>query len=225
MRQLTSPRFARTRAIGAAGIALVLSIAISSSIAHAQVGAALSNDTIAVVTGGGTVVVTGVPNVIASFGINGKRPAGFTGGGTAVGRINYDKHAQVAGRHVNVPVILMQAEISGTPTPNGTGGRAVLVGDCGAPQAECPQDGTTSVDVYVEDNTDAGGGGDVFRIFYCAVPPSLPGPTFNGTVPPAGCTGPEGGLIRTGNIQIRASGPSGSGGNAPTAVRAPLRRP
>ena len=80
--------------------------------------AVLSADVAGIVTGGGTVVVTGVPeNVLASFGLNARRPPGFTGGGAATGRINYDKHADVAGRHVNVPVVLMEGEISANPTP------------------------------------------------------------------------------------------------------------
>src|SRR5207237_1392948 len=34
--------------------------------------------------------------------------------------------------------------------------------------------------------------------------PFLPAPGFNGSTAPAGCTGPEGGTIRTGNIQVRS---------------------
>src|SRR5438128_1386887 len=108
---------------------VVLSFAVAISDGLAQV------DTAALVTGGGTVLAAPLdPNTVASFGLNARRPAGFTGGGAAQGRINYDKHAMASGRHVNVPVVLMEAVI----TPNGTGGQASLVGDCTAPGAECP---------------------------------------------------------------------------------------
>jgi hypothetical protein len=181
----------------------------------------------AVVTGGGTVIApSGFGTAVASFGLNAKRPPGFTGGGMATGRINYNKHAQSSnGRHTNVPVMMMEAQTSTTPTPNGTGGKATLSGNCGDPTSECPT-GTASVIVYVEDNGDSGGGIDVFRIFFCTVPAFLPDPTtFDPTMPPTGCQGPEGGLLRTGNIQVRVTGPSGSAGMAPTAARAPIRLP
>ena len=84
------------------------------------------------------------------FGLNARRPDGFTGGGIASGRVNYDEHANVASRHVNAPVALMQAAMSGSPTPNGTGGSAAMSADC-TPPAECPS-GFNSVIVYVEDN-------------------------------------------------------------------------
>src|SRR5205085_1999246 len=69
------------------------------------------------VTGGGTVLAA---PTFASFGLNARRSGSF--GGSAEGRINYDKHANVAGRHVNVPVVLMEGTVSSNLTPNGTGG-------------------------------------------------------------------------------------------------------
>jgi hypothetical protein len=183
----------------------------------------LSETTDAKVTGGGTVSVpAGLGTAVASFGLNAKRPTGSTNG-LAQGRINYDKHAPGSDRHVNVPVTYMQAELSGTPTPNGTGGRAAIVGQCGGTGSEC-RAGDASVVVYVEDRSDSGGGNDIFRIFYCFVTsPDLTG--FNGSTAPEGCFGPDGGTLRTGNIQIRPGGGSGSGPQAPTAARAPLRLP
>jgi hypothetical protein len=132
-------------------------------------GTQLDVNTIAMATGGGTVQSD--PTTIASFGINAKRPPGFVQDGTGVaqGRINYDKHAQMAGRHVNVPVKYMLAEIASPQTGNQTGGKAQLIGDCQAPGAECPSapPGIKSVVVYVEDNSDSGADMDVFRIAYC----------------------------------------------------------
>lgn len=211
-------------------IVVAIGVALSAGVAQGRVdpgpqqttGALLSETTDAKVTGGGTVTVpAGFGTAVASFGLNAKRPAGFTNG-LAQGRINYNKHAQVPDRHVNVPVSYMQAEISATPTPNGTGGRAVLVGQCGGPASEC-RAGDQSVVVYVEDKADSGGGIDIFRIFFCVIAsPDLTG--FDGTAPPPGCVGPEGGTLRTGNIQVRPGGGSGSA-TAPTAARAPLRLP
>src|SRR5438045_4046895 len=110
------PRLTRThaRALAAVGAIGVLCVALArpadiaqgrvDPLSEQQTTPQLSGNTVGTVTGGGTVIVAGVPNIVASFGINGKRPTGFTGG-AAVGRINYDKHAQVTGRHVNVPVM------------------------------------------------------------------------------------------------------------------------
>src|SRR5437667_370523 len=74
----------------------------------------ITSDVNAAVTGGGTVFVpsgfTGM--VLASFGVNARRPASFVGGGTAEGRINYDRHDKSAGNHVNVPVVAMEALFS-----------------------------------------------------------------------------------------------------------------
>jgi hypothetical protein len=185
-----------------------------------QVPSALNPDVLGTVNGGGTVTVISTPiNVVASFGINARRPAGFVSGsgGVAEGRISYDKHGNTDRRHVNVPVAFMQVELSVTPTQNGTGGRAQLQGDCNAPATECPT-GFQSVLVYVEDNSDTGQA-DVFEIQYC-LGAKTPFPST-----PTGCSTPfEGGQIRTGNIQIRPQGASGSA-QVPTAARAPLRLP
>jgi len=136
-------------------------------------------------------------------------------GGAALGRINYDKHAQVPNRHVNVPVTFMNVELSATPSPNGTGGRAQLIGDCTVAGSECPT-GMSSVLVYVEDNSDTGAN-DKFNISYCV---------GSASVAPTGCGAAEGGTTtRSGQIQIRPTGPSGSVGNGATAARVPLRVP
>jgi len=215
----------------AAAILVASGVALSASIAQGRVepgamqpaSAALSQDTVAIVTGGGTVEVTSFPqNILASFGVNAKRPAGFTGGGAASGRINFDQHANVPGRRVNAPVLFMTAAMSATPSPNGTGGSAAMSADCTAPTAECPT-GNASVLVYVEDNSDQGANNDVFRIFYCTTAAAVPPPTFNGTSA-AGCIGPTGGTIRTGNIQVRST-ITGTSSSVPTAARAPFRLP
>jgi hypothetical protein len=168
----------------------------------ARAATAQSADTTAKVTGGGTVLAAPTyPTTVASFGINARRPPGFVSGGDAVGRINYNRHRNSAGRHVNVPVKFMQA--FGSPTgPNQTGGSATISGDCDAPGATCPP-GNHSALVYVEDNSDQGAGTDVFRIFFCQGPPFLPGAGFNGITPPLDCSAPEGGNLRSGNIQVR----------------------
>lgn len=217
-------RITRWRALSsfAAAVAVAVGAALSSSDALGRVdplaqptGSAFSLDTVALVTGGGTVTVTAVPNFVASFGLNAKRPAGFTGGGAAQGRINYDRHAQVADRHVNVPVTLMSAELSTTPSPNGRGGRAQIVGDCTATGTECPA-GTSSVFVEVTDASDTGAG-DVFNISFCTGPAN--------TLPPSPCGLAEGGTsIRTGQIQIRPTFGGGSA-QAPAHVAAPRLTP
>jgi len=214
----------RTLCSIAAVAVVAVGAALSSSDAQARVDPStggrtatiVSPDTVAIATGGGTVTVTGVDSFVASFGLNSKRPAGFTGGGAAQGRINYDRHAQIAnGRHVNVPVTLMSAELSTSPSPNGTGGRAQIVGDCTATAAECPA-GSSSVLVDVTDSTDTGSG-DVFNISFCTGTAT--------SIPPANCGLAEGGTaIRTGNVQIRQGPPSG-GTTAPTAAQAPRLRP
>jgi hypothetical protein len=179
------------------GVALPAGIALARADPGAQVAnpGQQSPDIVAKATGGGTVTVP--VNVVASFGFNGKRPPGFDGGGFATGRINYDRHAITpGGRHVNVPVTLMQAEIIGN------GGRATLSGDCGGVGAEC-SNSANSVIVYVEDNGEPGTN-DKFKIFFCELAPFLPPTDFNGTTPPVGCTlGVEGGTLRSGNIQVR----------------------
>jgi len=219
-------RITRTRPLWSIAAVLVLcvSAALPASVALGRIDpadpgrtATLGPNMIGIVTGGGTVKLGVFPDeVLASFGINAKRPTGFVqdGTGAALGRINYNKHAQVAGRHVNVPVTFMQLELSATPSPNGTGGKAQLIGDCTQAGVECPTTppGIRSVLVYVEDNSDTGAG-DVFQISFCTDGPSAA---------PVLCGAAEGGTIRTGNIQIR---PGASGGAAPTAARAPRLRP
>jgi len=222
-------RITRSRALCsiAAVVVVAFGAALSSSdaqgrvdpLAQQQAGTQLSPDTLGIATGGGTVKVTAVPvDIVASFGINGKRPPGFVqnGTGTALGRINYDKHAQVAGRHVNVPVTFMQVELSTNPSPNGMGGKAQLIGDCTQAGTECPSQppGIQSVLVYVEDNSDTGAN-DVFRISFCTDAPSAS---------PATCGVAEGGAIRTGQIQIRASSSGGSPA-VPTHASAPRLLP
>jgi hypothetical protein len=185
----------------------------------ASAPAQVSETTDSKVTGGGTVVVD--VTTIASFGQNAKRPAGYTNG-MAVGRINFNKHAPGTDRHVNVAVTLMESENSGTPSPNGTGGKAWIAGNCAG--GECPA-GITSVIVYTEDKSDSGAYQDIFRISYCFVTAFLPAPNADPTMAPAGCAGPDGGALRTGNVQIRPGGGSGGSGQAPTAARAPIRLP
>ena len=201
-------RIARSRVVSTITIlALCAGAALSGSVAQGRMDAltgsplvsSQSQDTTAKVTGGGTVLAaTLYPTTIASFGLNARRPPGFSGGATAVGRINYDRHRNSVGRHVNAPVVLMQAFNSGGQS----GGSATIAGDCTAPGSECPT-GDMSVLAYVEDNADPGAGSDVFRIFFCSLGPTLPGPGFNGGTAPTGCDGPEGGNLRTGNIQVR----------------------
>jgi hypothetical protein len=213
----------------AAAVVVAAAATLSGSVAQGRVDPSteqraatqLSLDTIAIATGGGTIESD--PTTIASFGLNGKRPAGFNPPGTngaAQGRINYDKHAQIpGGRHVNAPVTFMTAEIANPQTGNQTGGKAELIGDCQAPGAECPSSppGIKSVLVHVEDNSDSGAGMDVFRILYCTT-------TASQTVISPACVPDADMLLRTGNIQIRTN-VSGSGGNAPTSARAPIRLP
>ena len=72
-------------------------VALSAGIAQGRIDpmsnqtavAVMSPDVVAIVTGGGTVTVTeGTTNVIASFGLNARRPDGFVSGGIATGRVN-----------------------------------------------------------------------------------------------------------------------------------------
>src|SRR5688572_32546550 len=208
-------------------LAIVIGIGLSPGIAQGRVDPtssagilqALEPDAIAKVTGGGNVLaVPTYPNTVASFGLNARRPVGFAGGGSAQGRINYDRHRSTTGRHVNVPVVLMQALISGTPTPNGTGGKAAIVGDCSL-GSTCPP-GDLSVVVYTEDNSDSGAGSDVFKIYFCESSPVLPPPNFSGGSL-ADCDGPEGGNVRSGNVQVRST-PGDAGEQMITAGTAGL---
>jgi hypothetical protein len=164
-----------------------------------------SEDTVSKATGGGTVFAYPQPDkTVSSFGVNARRPVGFTTGGLAEGRVSYNRHRGGSGRHVNAPVILMESENSGTPGPNGTGGSASIIADCTVGQATCPP-GNVQAIVYVEDNSDSGANSDIFRIFFCNAPQPLPLPDLSD--PDAelqGCSGPEGGLLRTGNVQVRA---------------------
>jgi hypothetical protein len=190
-------RIARSRALPAiAVLALCAGVALSGGVA--QSAGSQSPDTTAKATGGGTVLAAPTyTTTIASFGLNARRPQGFISGGAALGRVNYNRHRNSLGRHVNAPVTQMQAFDGGGQT----GGSATIIADCTAP-AECPA-GFSFVLVYVEDNSDSGAGSDIFRIFNCTGFANLPGSGFNGTTPPAGCDPFEGGTLRTGNIQVR----------------------
>src|SRR5690348_1581773 len=97
------PRSSHTYALLSvvATVVVCLGAALDGGVANARIpysaqpsAALMSPDAAAVVTGGGTVIApAGFGTAVASFGLNAKRPPGFTGGGTATGRINYDKHA------------------------------------------------------------------------------------------------------------------------------------
>src|SRR5213593_4611999 len=127
MRYAVIERIARSRTASVMAIlAVLVSITLSGSLAQARVSffstsqtfTDLSGDTVAKVTGGGTVLAAPLyPNTVATFGVNARRPAGFLGGGGATGRISYDRHRNTTGRQINVPVVLMEALISTTPTP------------------------------------------------------------------------------------------------------------
>ena len=233
MRNALTNRITRSRPRGwiAPLIVVALGVALSASAALGRVepvstqqsAAAMSQDTVAIVTGGGTVTVPeGTMNFVASFGLNARRPDGFTGG-VASGRVNYDEHGNVSTRRVNAPVMFMEAAMSAQQTPNGTGGNAAVSADC-TPPAECPS-GYQSVIVYVEDNSDSGAQSDRFKIYFCTVPPFTPPSNFTGgSLAGSGCVGPEGDLLRTGNIQVRQT-ITGSSATVPTAARAPLRLP
>ena len=120
MRYTFGERVRRSRTASSLAIIVIAAgVALSSGYAHArmnaldggQVSAQLSSDVVAKATGGGTVLVPTQSNAVASFGINARRPTGFVPGGApdAQGRINYDRHRGTTGRHVNVPVVFMQA--------------------------------------------------------------------------------------------------------------------
>jgi hypothetical protein len=200
-------RIARSRVVSTVAVVVLCVVtALSGSVAQGRVemltgsrlASSQSPDATAKVTGGGTVLAAPTfATTIASFGLNARRPSGFISGGAALGRVNYDRHRNSLGRHVNAPVTQMQAfDGSGQ-----TGGSASIIADC-TPPAECPS-GTSYVLVYVEDNSDSGAGSDVFKIFNCTGFAILPDPGFNGTTTPPGCAAAEGGLLRTGNIQVR----------------------
>jgi hypothetical protein len=168
--------------------------------------AAINPSAQGVVSGGGTVTN---PCGDASFGLNSVRPSSFPNG-QAIGRIDYERLGSCVNAHVNVPVILKSVTVGPTLTPNGTGGDAALIGDCGAGDANttCPTatPAVTHVVVYTRDLADSGAGQDQFRILFlnCGGDPPVVPTTF-GEVP-SNCTealAAEGGLLTTGNVQVR----------------------
>jgi hypothetical protein len=173
-----------------------------ASLAIAATLPALDRTAQGAATGGGTVTN---PCGDASFGFNSVRPSTFPSG-QALGRINYDRLGDCPNAHVNVPVVAKSIFVSATPTPNGTGGDAVLIGDCAAAtDTICPgAPNTTHVLVFMRDVADSGAGQDQFRILFlsCSSPPLAP----TAFEVPQGCVeslGAEGGLLSTGNIQVR----------------------
>ena len=220
MQRFIHPRAAFTLPIAIALMASIALVAPARAGTSSSPNGVLDTDAIGIATGGGTIEI--VSPLIASFGFNAKRPPNFqTGGpGFAAGRINFDRHGNVVGgRHVNVPVTLMKITVTQTPTPNGTGGDAQIVGNCEAQGAECPSHTPAfrSVVVLVTDTSDSGAGSDAFQILYCTDPGT--------TSFPAACPETDGGgTIRTGNVQIRPSS-GGSGGTAPLAPIAGRRLP
>jgi hypothetical protein len=195
-------------------LAIVVSISVSAGKAMASVvtfsqstATLLDANALAKVTGGGTVLAKPMmPAPVASFGLNARRPAGFVSGGGAEGRINYVRHKNMSGRHVNVPVGYMQAAPAPQP-PNQTGGDALIVGSCTAQGATCPEltsqgNPVQSAVVYVEDRATPGAGQDFFQIYFCEAPVGPPS-GFTPRLPMGGCDGPEGDYLRSGNIQIR----------------------
>src|SRR2546428_10017461 len=90
----------------AAAILVASGVALSASIAQGPVepgamqpaSAALSPDTVAIVTGGGTVELPAIPmNTLPSFAVNAKRPPRFTGGRPAARPVHLSPPANVAG--------------------------------------------------------------------------------------------------------------------------------
>jgi len=218
MRYSFIERIKRSRALSSLAIlAVTISLASSAGVAQARVdqgtssrsATALTIDAVAKATGGGTVVTNAAPspNAIASFGLNARRPVGFVPGGgssDAQGRVNYDRHSNSTGRHVNAPVIYMEASPTPMP-PNNTGGDALLVANCGAQGAECPTSRNSAI-VYVKDVADSGKGQDQFFIYFCSDQPQAPDPTTfvpGQPIPGFMCDPAEGGLLRSGNIQVR----------------------
>jgi hypothetical protein len=197
----------RSRTLSSLAVLIVMAgIALSSGAAQGRVdvlqggpASAMSEDTTAKATGGGTVVANpSYPNTIGSFGLNARRPA-VPSAGTAEGRIDYVRHKNMADRHVNVPVVYMQAGVTPQP-PNMTGGDALLIGDCAG--ATCPT-GAGSVIVYVKDVTDSGANQDIFQIYFCGGGPTPPPSNYTPGDNIDGCSVAEGGPLRSGNIQVR----------------------
>jgi hypothetical protein len=222
MRYRFSEQLRRSRAFSSfAALVVVLSVALAGGPVQARVDApqtgksslvTLDASAIAKATGGGTILAKPLhPYTVGSFGFNARRPVAFTGDGAAEGRINYVRHKNMPNRHVNAPVVYMEAAPTPTP-PNSTGGDAVLSADCtgASGQAQCPattQGGFTvlSVLVYVKDVNDSGEGSDIFNIYFCSVAAGPPTGFFPGGTP-SGCDAPEGApdTLRSGNIQVRA---------------------
>ena len=163
--------------------------------AYAATAPAVSLTNPGVASGGGTVSPDPAnTSCDASFGLNSVRPNSFPSG-QAIGRLNYNKNDGCPNAHVNVPIVIKTIEATQTTGPNGTGGSAQMAGDCGALNSVCPP-GIQSVQVSVQDNADSGAGSDIFKISFCsgaASPTSFP----------TGCGAEEGGLLSTGNIQVR----------------------
>jgi hypothetical protein len=195
---------ARLGTVSAGLIAIILIVASARALAASMAG--ISSTALGAVSGGGTVTN---PCGDASFGLNSVRPSSFPNG-QALGRIDYQRIGNCPNAHVNVPVVFKSIAVSTTPTPNGTGGDAALVGDCGATDTTCPSapggPNTTHVVVFTRDTADDGAGQDQFRILFlsCVAPP-MPPTTMFGDIPD-GCVeslGAEGGLLTTGNLQVR----------------------
>jgi hypothetical protein len=211
MRYAFAEKIRRSRTVSSLAVLVVfVGIALSSGAAQGRVDplqsgstSSMNQDTIAKATGGGTVLMRPTsPGSVASFGVNARRPDGFPGGGEAEGRINYVRHRNMPDRHVNVPVVYMEAGVTPQP-PNMTGGDAVIIGDCAG--ATCPAT-AGSVMVYVKDVSDSGAGQDVFEIYFCPGGPTPP-TGFVPRLPFGDCTGPEGDTLRSGNIQVRGDAP------------------
>lgn len=209
MRYALLDHLRRSRTLSSlAALLMVVSLAIMAGPAQAQLvsqggthaTAVLDPNALAKATGGGTVFSQMASNAVASFGFNARRPVDFAGGGTAEGRINYDVHRNITNRHVNATVTQMQAAATPTP-PNQTTGEALLMGDC-TPPAQCPP-GTDFVLVYVNDKADSGANQDIFQIYFCQGPSGFPSPFVPGQIITFCNTGPDGGPLRSGNIQVR----------------------
>jgi hypothetical protein len=202
-RPIPFPRLARA----VAGLAVLVLIAGIPRDVTASVSS-ISSTAQGVVSGGGTVTNTCGD---ASFGLNSVRPSSFPNG-QALGRINYERLGSCPNAHVNVPVVLKAVTVSTTPSPNGTGGDAAIIGNCApvdantlCPSAPSGSPPVTHVMVVTRDVADDGAGQDLLQIVFlnctgAPVPPSTLGAT------PSNCTETlpsEGGLITTGNVQVR----------------------
>src|SRR5438128_2268688 len=99
----------RTLLLGLSLLAFVGSL--GSQVSRAQLADPL-------VTGGGIVLASPTP-FEASFGVFGTSVVPPQSSALAMGHINYIIHANVAGNHVSVPVVLIAAVPTTTPGPNG----------------------------------------------------------------------------------------------------------